>query len=450
METTVKRALVMAACLLLARFAAAESTAFVNVNVIDVDSGAIARSQTVIVNDGIIETIGDFADTPVADDAAVVDGTDRFLMPGLTEMHGHVPGGGSASLERVLTLYVANGVTTVRGMLGEPSHLELRRRIDAGEVLGPRLITSGPSFNGNSVSSPRQAEAMVREQHAAGYDFLKIHPGLTQGEFAVIADTANELGIPFAGHVPEDVGVERALAAGIATIDHLDGYMQALLLPHEDPSGGLGGFFGVFIADLADTAKIDEIARLTADAGTWNVPTQSLFEHVTSPDLPADELVDRPEMAYMPAANVEQWRQSKASLVNEANYDAGTAVRAIEVRRALLRALDAAGAGLLLGSDSPQIFNVPGFALHHELASLVEAGLDPLTVLQAGTKNPPIFFGIEDRLGAVRPGMQADLLLLDENPLDDIGNSRRIHGVMLQGRWLPRTALDAMLERYER
>ena len=142
---------------------------------------------------------------------------------------------------------------------------------------------------------------MVREQHAAGYDFLKIHPGLTREEFAAIADTANELGIPFAGHVPEDVGVQRALAAGIATIDHLDGYMQALLRPHEDTSGGLGGFFGVFIADLADESGIDEIARMTADAGTWNVPTQSLFEHVTSPALTTDELVDRPEMSFMPA-----------------------------------------------------------------------------------------------------------------------------------------------------
>jgi imidazolonepropionase-like amidohydrolase len=437
-------------CLLLAGIVSAETTAFVNVNVIDVTTGNVSRSQTVIVDDGTVIEIGRFRETPVADDAVVIDGTDRYMMPGLTEMHGHVPGGSSADLERVLALYVANGITTVRGMLGQPSHLELRRQLDGGEVLGPRLITSGPSFNGSSVHSPRQAEAMVREQHAAGYDFLKIHPGLTREEFAAIADTANELGIPFAGHVPEDVGVQAALAAGIATIDHLDGYMQALLRPHEDTSGGLGGFFGVFIADLADESRIDEIARMTADAGTWNVPTQSLFEHVTSPALTTDELVDRREMMFMPASTVEQWRQSRMSLETDSNYNAATAARAIDIRRALLRALDEAGAGLLLGSDSPQIFNVPGFALHHELALMVEAGLSPLTALQAGTINPATFFGFEGRHGRVAPGMAADLLLLDENPLENIYSSRRIHGVMLQGRWLSRSALTDLLERFER
>jgi hypothetical protein len=226
--------------------------------------------------------------------------------------------------------------------------------------------------------------------------------------------------------------------------------MQALLRPHEDPSGGLGGFFGVFIADLADVSRIGEVARLTADSGTWNVPTQSLFEHVTSPALTTDELVDRPEMSFMPASTVEQWRQARQSLVTDSNYDAGTANQAIDIRRMLLQALDEAGAGLLLGSDSPQIFNVPGFALHHELALLVEAGLSPLTALQAGTINPARFFGVEGERGTVAPGMVADLLLLDENPLEEIGNSQRIHGVMLQGRWLPRTALADLLGRFER
>ena len=222
-----QRTAIVMVCLLLTGSVTAETTAFVNVNVIDVTSGNVSRSQTVIVEDGSIQEIGGFRETPVTDDAVVIDGTDRYLMPGLTELHGHIPGASDANLDRILALFVANGITTVRGMLGQPSHLELRRQLDAGEVLGPRLITSGPSFNGSSVRSSRQAEAMVREQHAAGYDFLKIHPGLTRDEFTAIADTANELGIPFAGQVPEDVGVQRALAAGIATIDHLDGYMQA-------------------------------------------------------------------------------------------------------------------------------------------------------------------------------------------------------------------------------
>jgi imidazolonepropionase-like amidohydrolase len=436
-------------CLFLAGLVRAETTAFVNVNVIDVTNGVVAPSRTVIVEDGIIRSIGAFRETPVAENANVVDGTDRYLMPGLTEMHAHIPGAESTDLERVLALFVANGVTTLRGMLGQPSHLELRRRLDAGEQLGPRLVTSGPSFNGSSVSDPGQAERMVRQQHAAGYDFLKIHPGLTREEFAAIAETANELGIPFAGHVPEDVGVDLALAAGIATIDHLDGYMQALVRPHEDTSGGLGGFFGVFIADLVDESRIDAVVARTVEAGTWNVPTQSLFEHVVSPELPIDDLAGRPEMAFMPASTVAEWRQAKSALLRDANYDENTARRAVDVRRALLRALDEAGAGLLLGSDSPQIFNVPGFALHHELRLMVEAGLSPLAALQAATVNPARFLGVEDRRGRVAAGMDADLVLLDQDPLTDIDNSRRVHGVMLRGRWLSRAAIVALLERFE-
>ncbi len=263
---------VVVLALLLAATASASTTAFVNVNIVPMTSETVIETQTVIVTDGVITSISNFGSTAVPDEAEIVDGTDRYLMPGLVEMHGHVPGGDSSSLERILGLYVANGITTVRGMLGQPSHIDLRTRIANGETLGPRLITSGPSFNGRSVDSPEAGRDMVRAQHAAGYDFLKIHPGLTREEFDAIAETANDIGIPFAGHVPEDVGVERALAAGIATIDHLDGYMQTLLPPNDDPSGGLSGFFGVFIADQADEEKIADIARATAAAGVWNVP----------------------------------------------------------------------------------------------------------------------------------------------------------------------------------
>jgi imidazolonepropionase-like amidohydrolase len=427
-----------------------ESTAFVNVNVVPMTSEAIARNQTVVVTDGVIVSVSGVDDTPVPEDAVIVDGTDRYLMPGLAEMHGHVPGGSSGNLERVLSLYLANGVTTVRGMLGQPSHLVMRSDIHERRLLGPRLITSGPSFNGRSVSSPEQGTHMAEDQVAAGYDFLKIHPGLTREEFDAIAETANRLDIRFAGHVPEDVGVERALAAGIATIDHLDGYMETLLPVNDDPSGGLAGFFGVFIADQADLSKIPNIARATAEAGVWNVPTESLFEHVTIAEWVPEDMVRWPEMKYMPKQTIAQWQGAKRDVLSDDNYDRDTARRAVDIRRKLIMELKSAGAGLLLGSDSPQIFNVPGFALHRELKYLVDAGLTPFEVLQMGTVNPARFFASEDVFGSVREGLEADLILLDANPLEDINNTRRIHGVMVRGRWLSRTDLDKMLERFER
>jgi imidazolonepropionase-like amidohydrolase len=442
--------ILMTAVMLAVTTAYAESTVFINVNVIPMTSDTVLGGRTVIVSDGEITAIGDVDATPVPENAVVIDGTDRYLIPGLAEMHGHVPGAGSGSLDRILRLYVANGITTVRGMLGQPSHLELRYALKKGEKLGPRLFTSGPSLNGRSVTGPEQAISMVEQQHEAGYDFLKIHPGLTREEFDAMAATADRLGMRFAGHVPEDVGIERALEAGIATIDHLDGYMESLLRPHDDPSGGLSGLFGVFIADQADETKIPGIVAATVEAGTWNVPTDSLFRHWASSEADPDDMVDWPEMKYMPEETVERWRRSKRQLLGDVNYHPETAARGVALRQQLILELHRNGAGLLLGSDSPQIFNVPGFAIHRELEYLVDAGLTPYEALRTGTANPSRFFGSPDDFGVIKTGAGADLILLDANPLDDIANTRRIHGVMVRGRWLSRSELDDILDNLAR
>jgi len=428
--------------------AGADSTAFVNVNVLPMTEETVLRGRTVVVTDGRIAAIGDVETTIVPDDAQVVDGTDRFLMPGLAEMHGHVTGTGSQETERLFGLFLANGVTTVRGMLGRPSHLELRERLASGRTLGPRLVTSGPSLNGDSVDSPDHGERLVRDQHAAGYDFLKIHPGLTRAEFLAIAATARELGMPFAGHVPEDVGVSLALESGIATIDHLDGYMAMLIPADRDPTGGVGGFFGLWLAEIADKSRIPAVVAETLSAGTWNVPTESLFEHSANDVAPA-ALAERAEMKYVPRATVRQWMRAKQRLLDDRNFDRAVADRAIELRRELIYELHSAGAGLLLGSDSPQRFNVPGFALHRELGYLVASGLTPFEALRTGTVNPAVFFGAGDERGTVEIGKAADLVLLDENPLEDIANSARVHGTMVRGRWLSRQVLDRMLARAE-
>jgi imidazolonepropionase-like amidohydrolase len=304
-------------------------------------------------------------------------------------------------------------------------------------------VTSGPSVNGRSVEGAEQARRMVRDQHAAGYDFIKVHPGPTPEEFEAVAATANELGMPFAGHVPVAVGVRRALELGMATIDHLDGYFAALLPPDSAAEGGFGGFFDVFLADDIDAERITELAVATAAAGTWNVPTEVLIEHVVD-DTPIVELRNRPEMRYMPPEVVERWAQAKASQLADRNHDPEVARLAIELRRKLIRELHRAGAGLLLGSDSPQIFNVPGFSLHRELDALVAAGLTPYEALRTGTVAVAEF--LDTRTGVVAVGHRADLVLLDADPLEDIGNSRRIHGVVLRGAWYPAAELEQRLE----
>jgi len=438
-----KRIVALTAVLLTVEMASAAPTAFLNVNVIAMAEDRVVEAQTIIVEDGVITVIGDVDGVPVPKGAVVVDGTDRYLMPGLVEMHAHVAEVGSAELERDLALFVANGVTTVRGMLGRPSHLALRQQLLDGEEFGPRLITSGPSLNGNSVSSPADGVRKVQAQHAAGYDFIKIHPGLSASEFTAIASAANELGMPFAGHVPVSVGVDGALDAGMSTIDHLDGYIAALMPADSDLSGGYGGFFDVLLADQVVAERIEELVTRTAAAGTWNVPTQSLVEQLVD-ETSVSDLANRPEMRYMPRSTVERWIEAKQSQLNERGFSPEIGAQAIEIRRRIIVALHEAGAGLLLGSDAPQIFNVPGFSLHHELGFLVAAGLTPFEALRTGTTAAAEFLGTNT--GVVAIGKKADLVLLDANPLADIGNSRRVHGVMLRGDWFPYAEIEDKLE----
>ncbi len=445
MKTVLRKLVLASVAFVCANVSVADTTAFVNVNVVPMSAEGVIAAQTVIVKDGVISAIGAVDETRIPEDAQAVDGTDRFLMPGLGEMHAHVPDAASPTLERDFDLFVANGVTTIRGMLGRPSHLGLRRQLLDGEVFGPRLVTSGPSLNGRSVDGAADARRQVREQEALGYDFIKVHPGLSAEEFVAIAETANELGIPYAGHVPVAAGIDTALRLGMASIDHLDGYLVALLPPDSYRSGGYGGFFDVMLASEADAEKIDGLATATAAAGTWNVPTQVLIEQRVNA-LSVETLQSRPEMKYVPAVTVDRWMSRKLEQLAEPGFGPEVAALAIELRRSLILSLHKSGARLLLGSDAPQVFNVPGFSVHRELDVLVAAGLTPFEALQTGTTAVAEFLGLNT--GAVEVGKDADLVLLDANPLDDIRNGRRIHGVMLRGVWLPAITLEKRLDKH--
>ncbi len=424
--------------------AAQQLYAFRDVTVVPMDQERLLPRQTVIVRNGRIAAIGPAGRVKVPRGATLIEGRGRYLMPGLAEMHAHVPPGTERQwIEDVLFLYSANGITFARGMLGAPHHLAIREQAARGEIISPRIYTSGPSLNGNTVTSPEAGRRMVAEQKQAGYDFLKIHPGLDRARYDAIAETARQLRMPFGGHVPDAVGARRVLEARQTTIDHLDGYMQ--LLVREGASADEGGFFGFNLVDRVDQRKIPEVVRLTREAGTWNVPTQSLLEHVLLPSPDTAALAGRPELAYVPRQMVSQWIEARNAQLRQPGYSPDRSRRYIAVRRALIKALHDSGAGLLLGSDAPQWFNVPGFALHHELRMLVEAGLTPFQALSTGTRNVARFLGEEDRFGTIATGKRADLLLLEANPLADVANVQRRAGVMLNGRWLPESRIQAGL-----
>lgn len=423
---------------------------FLSVNVIPMHQEKVLPHQTVVIKHGKITAMGNTSATTYSKDALVIDGQGKYLMPGLAEMHAHIPQTDDLEpMKEVLLLFAANGVTTIRGMLGHPKHLELRQKIQSGEILGPRFYTSGPSFNGNSVKTAEQATRMVHEQKAAGYDFLKLHPGLTKETFTAMAAAAKEVNIPFAGHVSFDVGIWRAIDAGYATIDHLDGFVEALVPGIEAMGEQQAGLFAMFVADKADTSRIPKLMKGLREANIWVVPTQALAERWFAPGRSPEALRSEPEMKYMSPTVLNNWTTSKKNLMANPKYEAGTLNRYINLRRKLIYDCYNNGVGLLLGSDAPQVFDVPGFSVHHELKYLVDAGLTPYQALRTGTIHIGQFYNRTD-LGVVATGALADLVLLNQNPLTNIEHARNIEGVVLNGRWLSRQWIDSTLKKLEK
>jgi imidazolonepropionase-like amidohydrolase len=419
--------------------------AFTGVSVLPMDRDVVIANQTVIVENGRITYVGGPRATPAG--ATVVDGRGKFLMPGIAEFHAHVPSGGQAiHAHRTLSLYALAGVTTARGMLGAPMHLALRDSIAAGHLFGPRLFTSGPSFNGNSVTSPDVAMTMVRDQKAAGYDLLKIHPGVPRVAFDSLAATANRLGIPFAGHVPLEVGLDVAITAKHSTIDHLDGLVEAMYSGSAPLTPQLNGFFGLGIVRQLDTSRFKAIVDRVRASGVVMVPTQILTDNFAN-DATGDALTSLPEFRYWVPQQVANWRKAKDDFLSQAQVSRDERMEYIALRRRFIKALYDAGVPFLLGSDAPQLWNVPGFSTHRELAALVAAGLTPYQALRTGTADIAKYLKEDGRAGIVRAGARADLILLDANPLLDIANSLRINGVVLNGRWIGGAEREQMLSR---
>jgi imidazolonepropionase-like amidohydrolase len=418
--------------------------AFVGVSVLPLDSDQVLKDQTVVVHGQRILAVGPMASTPVPEGATRINGQGRYLMPGLADMHLHLlPGEGNPTdaAGQQLSLLLATGVTTARALVAPPSALALRDRVARGEVQGPLLRVAGPSFHGKSVKSPEQARQQVRDQKAAGYDLIKTHGGLGRETYDAMMEEARAQGLRVSGHVTPDVGLTRALEAG-QQIEHLDGYLAALLPPGDKAEVGQVEF-GDALSRM-DLARLPALAEATKHAGIFNSPTMALFEVVAS-DGQVPELRTRRELRYVSSGAVDAWIQA---LVTGPLAEAPTAGKQkfLELRRQVLRGLHAAGAPLLVGSDSPQLFMVSGFALHREMEAQVAAGLPPLAVLQAATRNAAAYFGETQQWGSIAPGQRADLLLLNGNPLEDIQLARAIAGVMVRGQWLPKSELDARLE----
>ena len=421
---------------------------FTNVTVLPMNADEVLPNQFVVVTGGVITAVGPAGDVDAPQGAAVINGSGRYLMPGLAEMHAHVPPGANPpreEVEDILFLYVANGITTIRGMLGSAYQIPLAGEIERGEVLGPNFYVGAPSINGGSAPTPADAERLLRAHAEAGYHLQKIHPGVSMETWDHMVEVAQEVGLTWGGHVPADVGLVHAIETGMSTVDHLDGYIQAIASDDVQAQVSVGRISLGGLARGVDDAKLEEIIRLTIDHDVYVVPTMYLWENLYGAPDP-DEMLRQPEMRYVSPRTREGWRRRAGG-----GQGSPEEVKVyLDLRKRVLKALSDAGAGILMGTDSPQLFNVPGFALHRELRVMADAGMSNHEILKSGTvavgEYVASHLGLDGNFGTIAPGQRADLVLLGSNPLDDLVNLFDRVGVMVRGRWVSRAEIYAGLE----
>jgi imidazolonepropionase-like amidohydrolase len=431
----------------------AQDLLLTNVHLVSMETGQLLENHALLLSQGKIKAIYPNANFPKnGQEVQQVDGKGAFVFPGLAEFHAHLPvaADGSTQLqEESMWLYLANGVVRIRSMLGHPSHLALRERVNSGQLIGPRVFISGPSFNATSVTDPQQAAAMVREQKQAGYDHLKIHPGLTLDEMWAIAKEAKQENIPFGGHVPLEVGITNALQSGFKSIEHIDGYLEGLLPSTMTIDVNTSGPFNLNLAGQVDWNKLPNLIQMTLDQGTYLAPTLTLFDRYFG-YIPADTFRLAPEMKYLPGLLIQQWVNTKKQLERAGMLVEERVAPYLAFRRKLFMEMHRAGVPMIMASDSPQVFNVPGFSIHHEIALMSEAGMSNLEILKTGTLVPARYMGAENSWGQLKEGMEADFVLVEANPLLDLKTTQKPLAVVVRGKWIGRDELQSQLDRIEK
>lgn len=435
---------------------AVDSATFVfrDVTVLPMTGPVALAHQSVVVRGDRIVAVGDVGTIEIPPGSTIVDGAGKYLMPGLADMRIRLPGpDSSGTLTRnTLALLLANGVTTVRVMAGNNRHLIIRDSISRGLIPGPRMYVAGnpvgalPGFTADlrRVLTRSETSDFVDSMKRAGYDFIQVNATMLRQEYEALAAAARRAGILLTGTVPPDAGLDRVIRAHQASIDNLDGYLAAL---ERDDSP-------VRLADpvtrarrllqFYDSTKIPRLAASLREAGVANTP-MLFVNHVTFTGHAAEVMAEWPEMKYVAPTVVRDWivRKNRAT-DQQANTIDGP--RLIAYRNMVTRGLAAEGARILVGSEANGAFLVPGFSTLYEIHSLTVAGVPIPQALRAATRSAAEFLGAERDFGVVTPGVSADLLLLDANPLVDVANLTTRAGVMVRGKWFPRAELDSMLE----
>jgi imidazolonepropionase-like amidohydrolase len=438
-----------------------------HVTVINPGASSVQPDTTVVISgDHIISVSGAVSGAAHAllpKNARVIDGSGRYLIPGLWDMHVHsafgdwFPGG----RDIILPLFVANGVTGVRDMGGDlPVLFAWRKQIAAGQIIGPRMVVSGPMLDAYlpdgklrfpssvAVTTPESAVAAVDSLKAQGVDFIKVQSVISHDAYLAAAAEAHKQGLPIVGHVPDQVRIAEAVAAGQKSVEHLMGSLEGCSTEEDKFIRGQGDL--KLLLTTYDRNRCDGLIRLLAQSQTWQVPTLAWQRGGTF--LDQLDLQHQPLDKYVPAYWRDvTWRRFTEEMMPGLLHDPLPLRQEYFARNLqMVGAQHRAGVPFLAGTDAaPGVYIMPGFSLHDELANFVEAGFSPMESLQTATSNPAKFLGTESTSGSIEAGKIADLVLLRANPLDDIHNTRKIDAVIAHGRFFDRAALDRLLAEVE-
>lgn len=460
------RLILVALALLLPAAAQAQPViAIVGADVLPMTGTGRLPDQIVLLQGDRIIAIGPRATLPIPAGARRIEARGLTLMPGLVDMHVHLaptPGQPGDAAQRALAVMLAHGITTIRGMAGSTANLQARAAVEAGTLTGPRIYAASPMLNLNNVTTPEAARAAVAAARAAGYDLIKSHELTDVPVWQAVQEEARTRGLPVAGHVTNQVGLDRALAAN-EEIEHLDGSLLALL-PDGAPEREIA--FGqvppppvlAALNNLTD-AQLDALARRVAAAHGWQVPTLALFERIADVTTPVEQLRVRPEMRYVPDPVLANWAQQARALA-QAGFTSENGADFIRLRRRIVAAFHRAGVPLMAGSDTAQAFHLWGPGLLAEIEALHAAGLSNLDALRSATIVPRDYFrslvnggsalGWRAAFGTVEPGARADLILLRGDPSRDLAALHRLDTVIAAGRVHDRAELDRMLDEASR